>query len=122
MNLDTAQTDLELHLTLALTLYSFLQENGNLFQLSIQEADYLDALDRRFKETQKLLEPLPTTLAEKVRARYPSYSARRQQQILNAWLVEREARIRQQVGRIDIDSKLLHAFETELEDHVHRVT
>ncbi|SPO28475.1 uncharacterized protein UTRI_04872 [Ustilago trichophora] len=82
-------------------------------QLSPIETNYLNALQARFETTHQLMQPLPSTLAARVREAFPWATPQEQHQRFNALMVARSAHIVNDRRNIFIDSQLLRSFEIE---------
>lgn len=121
LHLDTAYTDQWSNLTLAFGSDRILLDNSDEFRLSAKEIDYLDALTKRFRETARLVLPLPSVFARGVREIVPDSAPHDRHRALKTLQGLRRGRILAEAQRVDIDSKLLHAFEIELGAHIQEV-
>ncbi|CDS00264.1 hypothetical protein [Sporisorium scitamineum] len=88
------------------------------YQLSSQETDYLNALEKRFEATAQLMDTFAGLLPRLVTANDPHALPVYRQRISNQTRTVRNWLIQAHSRQIDIDSKLLHAFEFELGDSI----
>lgn len=87
-------------------------------QLSQEEANYLRALRDRFAQMDDLMRPLPTALSLAVRSELPRSHPMYRESLLRLRLNLRKARIQAKSRDVEINSKLLSAFEAEM-DYLH---
>ena len=64
------------------------------------------------------MQPLPSALSLQARASHPLARQAFQQHVLRSWLILRREQIEARPHSIDVDLKLLHTFESEL-DYLH---
>lgn len=85
-----------------------------MLSLNPKAVGYLQALDSRFKTTSELLAPLPTTLRAVIDTQLPLATPHEKEAAVSSLLWARNNEIRRQSRQINIDIRLLHAFEGEM--------